>query len=155
MPIYEVRPRKDHRGVDLISDVLPFGHLWYGEPNAISNAIGHARMERNGCKAATKAIACGGESGGMHKVCVERAQSVDKRDHGNFAVRQYSSQRRPYFKGRKGTSGEMRVCKRHPGPRGYTPCVRRPAPLETTRRVNTLTSNFRPLISDVCRIPNS
>jgi hypothetical protein len=27
--IYEVRPRKDHRGVDLISDVLPFGRLWY------------------------------------------------------------------------------------------------------------------------------
>jgi hypothetical protein len=24
-----VRPRKDHRGVDLISDVLPFGRLWY------------------------------------------------------------------------------------------------------------------------------
>jgi hypothetical protein len=22
---YEVRPRRDHRGVDLISDVLPFG----------------------------------------------------------------------------------------------------------------------------------
>ena len=22
---YEVRPRKDHRGVDLISDALPFG----------------------------------------------------------------------------------------------------------------------------------
>jgi hypothetical protein len=31
MHIYEVRPRKDHRGVDLISDVLPFGRLWYGE----------------------------------------------------------------------------------------------------------------------------
>ncbi len=29
----EVRPRKDKRGVDLISDALPFGHLWYGEPN--------------------------------------------------------------------------------------------------------------------------
>jgi hypothetical protein len=26
--VYEVRPRKDHRGVDLISDVLPFGRLW-------------------------------------------------------------------------------------------------------------------------------
>ena len=26
----EVRPRKDKRGVDLISDVLPFGGLWYG-----------------------------------------------------------------------------------------------------------------------------
>jgi hypothetical protein len=30
------RWRKDHRGVDLISDVLPFGRLWYGEPNAVS-----------------------------------------------------------------------------------------------------------------------
>ncbi len=30
--------RKDHRGVDLISDALPFGRLWYGEPDAISNA---------------------------------------------------------------------------------------------------------------------
>jgi len=39
---YEVRPRKDRRGVDLISDALPFGRLWYGEPNAITNAIGYA-----------------------------------------------------------------------------------------------------------------
>jgi hypothetical protein len=30
------------RGVDLISDALPFGRLWYGGPNAISNAIGYA-----------------------------------------------------------------------------------------------------------------
>jgi hypothetical protein len=28
---YEVRPRSDHRRVDLISDVLPFGRLRYGE----------------------------------------------------------------------------------------------------------------------------
>ena len=40
--VYEVRPRKDHRGVDLISDALPFGRLWYDEPNAASNAIGYA-----------------------------------------------------------------------------------------------------------------
>ncbi len=33
--VYEVRPRKDHRGVNLISDALPFGALWYGEPDAI------------------------------------------------------------------------------------------------------------------------
>jgi hypothetical protein len=26
--LYEVRPRKDKRGVDLISDTLPFGRLW-------------------------------------------------------------------------------------------------------------------------------
>jgi hypothetical protein len=25
MYLHEVRPRKDHRGVDLISDALPFG----------------------------------------------------------------------------------------------------------------------------------
>jgi len=41
--VYEVRPRKDHCGVDLISDALPFGRPWYGEPNAISNAIGYAQ----------------------------------------------------------------------------------------------------------------
>jgi len=40
MHVYEVRPSKDKRGVDLISDVLPFGRLLYGEPNAVSNAIG-------------------------------------------------------------------------------------------------------------------
>jgi hypothetical protein len=39
---YEVRPRKAKRGVDLISDALPFGRLWYGEPDAISNAVGYA-----------------------------------------------------------------------------------------------------------------
>ena len=37
--VYEVRPRKDKRGVDLISDVLPFGRLWYDTPE---NAIGYA-----------------------------------------------------------------------------------------------------------------
>jgi len=31
---YQVRPRKDHRGFDLISDALAFGRLWYDEPNA-------------------------------------------------------------------------------------------------------------------------
>ncbi len=39
-----IRPRKDHRGVDLISDALPFGRLWYGEPNAVSNAVDYAKF---------------------------------------------------------------------------------------------------------------
>jgi hypothetical protein len=42
--VYEVRPRRDKRGVDLVFDVLPFGRLWYGEPDAISNAIGFANF---------------------------------------------------------------------------------------------------------------
>jgi len=29
-------------GVDLISDALPFGGLWYGGPNAVTNATGYA-----------------------------------------------------------------------------------------------------------------
>jgi hypothetical protein len=40
--VYE--PRKDHRGIDLISDVLPYSGLWYSEPNAITNAIGYAKF---------------------------------------------------------------------------------------------------------------
>jgi hypothetical protein len=41
---YELRPRKDHRGVDLISDALPFCRLWYDGPNAISNAVDYAQF---------------------------------------------------------------------------------------------------------------
>ena len=40
--LYEIRPRRDKRGVDLISDVLPFGRLWYDGPNAVTNATGYA-----------------------------------------------------------------------------------------------------------------
>jgi len=44
MHVYEVRRRGNRRGVDLISDALPFGRLWYGEPDALSNAIGYAKF---------------------------------------------------------------------------------------------------------------
>jgi hypothetical protein len=42
--VYEIRPRADHRGVDLISDALPYSPLWYAGPNAISNAIKYAKL---------------------------------------------------------------------------------------------------------------
>jgi hypothetical protein len=42
--VYGIRPRKDHRGVNLISDALPFGRQWYSEPNAIRNAVGYAKF---------------------------------------------------------------------------------------------------------------
>jgi hypothetical protein len=41
MHTYEIRPRKDKRGFDLISDALPFGRLWYTE---IPHAIGYAEF---------------------------------------------------------------------------------------------------------------
>ena len=44
MHVYEVRPRSDRRGVDLISDALPFGRLWYAEPNVVSNAGNYAKF---------------------------------------------------------------------------------------------------------------
>jgi len=43
MHTYEVRPRKDKRGFDLISDVLPFGSLWYEGPDAAANAVHYAQ----------------------------------------------------------------------------------------------------------------
>jgi hypothetical protein len=39
MHAYEVRSRKNKRGVNLISDALPFGRLWYTKPD---DAIGYA-----------------------------------------------------------------------------------------------------------------
>ncbi len=38
--VYEVRPRKDKRGFDLISKALPFGGLWYTQ---VADAIDYAQ----------------------------------------------------------------------------------------------------------------
>lgn len=46
MHLYEVRPRKDCRGVDLISDLVPFTRVWYGKPNAIIHAFDYASFYR-------------------------------------------------------------------------------------------------------------
>jgi hypothetical protein len=42
--VYEIRPRKDKRGFDLISDALPLGRLWYAEPNAVTSAVDYAKF---------------------------------------------------------------------------------------------------------------
>src|SRR5437773_4352950 len=42
--IYEIRPRVDGNGCNLISDVLRFGRLWFAGPSAISNAIKFAKF---------------------------------------------------------------------------------------------------------------
>jgi hypothetical protein len=33
--VYEVRPRKDKRGIDLIFDLPPSSRLWHGGPEAV------------------------------------------------------------------------------------------------------------------------
>ena len=40
--LYEVSPRKDKRGVDLISDALPFGRLWYDDTSAAVDYAKHS-----------------------------------------------------------------------------------------------------------------
>jgi hypothetical protein len=42
--VYEVRPRKEKSGVDLISEALPFGRLWFGGRNSTENAVGFAKF---------------------------------------------------------------------------------------------------------------
>ena len=68
--VYEVRPRKDHRDFDLISNALPFGRLWYGEPDAVSNAKFYSRS-RNA----------------MIRVCDETGNVIETHEHvGDFEV---------------------------------------------------------------------
>jgi len=58
MHVYELRPRKDHRGVDLISDVLSFGRLWYDTPD---NAIGYAMHSSRSRDAAIRGCDAAGD----------------------------------------------------------------------------------------------
>ena len=39
---YEIRPRKDKRGADLISDALPFGRLWYEDASVAVDYAKHS-----------------------------------------------------------------------------------------------------------------
>jgi hypothetical protein len=41
--LYEVRPRKDRDGFDLISELFRYGPIWYAGPDAIRNAIAYAK----------------------------------------------------------------------------------------------------------------
>jgi hypothetical protein len=41
--VYEVRPHKGGDGVDLISDRLQYGPIWYAGPDAVRNAIAYAK----------------------------------------------------------------------------------------------------------------
>ena len=42
--VYEIRPRANKDGVDLVSDALPYSPLWYCGPNAIRDATSHIKF---------------------------------------------------------------------------------------------------------------
>src|SRR6478672_2180971 len=41
--IYEIRPREEGDGFDLISDRLQYGPIWYAGPDAVRNAVAYAK----------------------------------------------------------------------------------------------------------------
>jgi hypothetical protein len=41
--LYEVRPRKDRDGFDLISKLFRYGPIWYAGPDAVRKAIAYAK----------------------------------------------------------------------------------------------------------------
>jgi hypothetical protein len=43
LDVYEVRPRKDREGFDLISELFRYGPIWYAGPDAIRNAVAYAK----------------------------------------------------------------------------------------------------------------
>src|SRR4030095_7247007 len=42
--VYEIRPRKDRRGFDLIGERLPLGLLWFEGADAMGDAVNYARF---------------------------------------------------------------------------------------------------------------
>ena len=41
--VYEIRPRKDRDGFDLIGDPLRFDPIWYAGPDAVRYAVAYAK----------------------------------------------------------------------------------------------------------------
>ena len=41
--VYEVRPREDRDGFNLISDRFRYGPIWYAGPDAVRHAIAYAK----------------------------------------------------------------------------------------------------------------
>jgi hypothetical protein len=79
---YEVRPRKDHRGVNLIFDALPFGRLWYDGPQAVSNAIGYAEHRSRSQGAVIRVYDCRMIGGSIQPGCCPRSLHAQDRVAG-------------------------------------------------------------------------
>jgi len=43
LDVYEIRPRKDGEGFDLVSDRFRRGPIWYAGPDAVRNAVAYAK----------------------------------------------------------------------------------------------------------------
>ena len=70
--VYEVRPCKDRRGFDLISDALPFGRLWYTKPG---DAIRYAKFRSRSHDAVIRVF---DDAGNVPPEHVQRRPNVGK-----------------------------------------------------------------------------
>lgn len=82
--VYEIRPRKSRDGVDLISDRLLRGPIWYAGPDAVRNAVAYAKY-RSHSRSHSAIIRVFDESG----TAVETHESV--------ATSKSGQSRRPYI----------------------------------------------------------
>ena len=87
MHIYGVRPRQDRRSFDLISAVLPFGRLWYGDPDAITNAVGYAKFYSRSHDAAIRVYDQAGKVIKTHEQTAWQFPRVLKRRAERIATR--------------------------------------------------------------------
>ena len=82
--VYEVRPRKDGRGFDLISDALPFGRLWYDGPNAVTNATGYAMHDSRSANAVIRVYDDAGDMMETHEYKGDFKRMVNKKPSKSF-----------------------------------------------------------------------
>jgi hypothetical protein len=77
MEVYEVRLHKDHRGIDLIPDALPFDGLWYAE----TDAIGYAKFRSRSHDAVIRVYDEAGNIIGTHEQtgAISRAREYPSR----------------------------------------------------------------------------
>jgi hypothetical protein len=47
--VYEIRPREDRNGFDLIGDRLRYGPIWYAGPDAVRCAVAYAKYCSRAC----------------------------------------------------------------------------------------------------------
>ena len=55
-PPYEIRPREDQDGFDLIGDRLRYGPIWYTGPDAVRNAVAYAKYRSLSCSHQAKIL---------------------------------------------------------------------------------------------------
>ena len=89
---YEIRPRADKHGVDLVSDALPYSPMWYRGPKAITDAIDHAKFLSGSHDAMIRVFDAAGNVIEMHEQAGDFKEP--RSDHGlRFRAKQKAATR--------------------------------------------------------------